>query len=203
MTKHKNRPAPTTLAPDQYLDAARRERLREYARTQARKLDSQRARTDELLVELMLGSGLRAQEVCDLTLADTPAVHRSACVYVRHGKGDKARRVDINGRLAVRIVRYARQFRDGAAEADPLFLGCHGRKLRYHVLYDKAKRLGRLAGVELHPHSLRHSYAVWLYEQEHDILNVQKQLGHADLETTMVYARTCDGASRRQASTMI
>lgn len=199
---NRRRHEPTTLSPEQYLDAARRERLREYARARAKELDSQRARTDEMLVELMLGSGLRAQEVCDLALADTPAVHRTAVLYVRCGKRDKARTVDINGRLAVRIIRYARRFRAGAAKEEPLFLGCHGKALRYHVLWDKIKRLGAAVNLDIHPHLLRHSYATWLYSIERDILNVQKQLGHSDLETTLIYARTHDAASRRQAQGM-
>ena len=199
---NRRRHEPTTLSPEQYLDPARRERLREYARARAAELDSQRARTDELLVELMLGSGLRAQEVCDLALADTPAVHRTAVLYVRCGKRDKARTVDINGRLAVRIIRYARRFRAGAAKEEPLFLGCHGKALRYHVLYDKIRRMGEAIGVQLHPHTLRSSFAVWMYSIERDILAVQRALGHSDLETTMIYARTCDNAVRRQMSKM-
>lgn len=192
----------TTLSPEQYLSLPARQKLRAHAKAEAYRLDSRRAWTDHLIVEIMLGSGLRSQEVCDLTLADLPWTHRTFVLYVRCGKKGKARTVDLNSRVAGLICRYIRRFRPGAGNSEPLFVGCHGTKLRYHVLYDKIRRLGLQVGLQIHPHMLRHSFAVWLYSIEHDILNVQKQLGHSNLDDTMIYARTDSEASRRQAAAM-
>ncbi len=53
-----------------------------------------------------------------------------------------------------------------------------GRHLKALGLYESGKSV----------HALRHSYALELYRQERDLRAVQKQLGHASVQTTQVYA---------------
>jgi len=58
-----------------------------------------------------------------------------------------------------------------------------------------AKRYAAKAGIEknVHPHTLRHSFATDLYRETSKIRLVQKALGHSDLSTTMIYTHIFDG----------
>jgi len=198
---------PAALDPEMYLSADQLAQLREYARAQSDQYKSLRARTDHLIVEILALAGLRAAEVCGLRIADLPVTHRKPCLIVRAGKGSKGkgpkrRSVDISKHLSDLIEVYCRQYRPDAGPHDPLFLGCHGKPLNYRVLYNKVRRLGSACGLQVYPHMLRHSAAVAMYALEHDLLWVQRQLGHSDPRTTTIYAQTTDPAARRQADRM-
>ena len=56
------------------------------------------------------------------------------------------------------------------------------------------KRYAAKAGIEknVHPHTLRHSFATDLYRETNKIRLVQKVLGHSDLSTTMIYTHIFD-----------
>lgn len=190
------------LAPTKYLSIEQIAQLREYSRAESARLKSRRARTDWLIVEILCLSGLRASECCALTIADLPCTHKKLLLEVRDGKGSVSRAVHISETLAAQLAEYVTRYRPGGKPSEPLFVGCHGERLRYRTLYEKIKRLGKACGIEMHPHTLRHSYATWLYSVECDLLFVRDQLGHADVRTTTKYARTAAASCRRQAEQM-
>ncbi|HSV98693.1 MAG TPA: site-specific integrase [Sedimentisphaerales bacterium] len=196
-TKHRG-----GLQPDKYLSEAQLKRLRQYVKDMAdlaRQRGSTRAIIDELVIELLVNTGLRASELCNLNIGDLPMSHGKETVWVRNGKGSVARTVDIPEGVQKRLERFVRLYRQEAGPDAPLLVSTQGKRMIYRSIYEKIRKLGRQAGIgPLHPHMLRHTYGTRLYNVEQDLRFVQDQLGHASPTTTAIYAKTNAPARRRQ-----
>ena len=194
------------LSPDKYLTEPQLGRLRKYVKDMAdlaRMRGSQRAVIDELVVELLVNGGLRAQELCDLNIGDLPHSHGKPVLWVRDGKGKVSRCIDVPDGLQQRLERFIRLYRKGAGPEDPLLASAKGGRVIYRSIYEKIKKLGRSSGLgKLHPHMLRHTYGTRLYNIEQDLRFVQDQLGHASPTTTAIYAKTNSKARRRQVNAL-
>jgi site-specific recombinase XerD len=115
-------------------------------------------RRDLALIRLMLATGLRASEVCALTVGDVDL--RSRIASVTDGKGGRARLARFDAATAAAIDRYNRlRGRHRFAARSELWLGHRGpitRKGLHPILQKRAE----IAGLgHLHPHMLRHSFA--------------------------------------------
>ena len=185
------------LTPDKYLSDAAVNKILAYVRD-ASKSGSRRACTDRLIIELLLGTGLRAQEACNLRLGDLPASHGKPCIWVRHGKGDVAAAVLISPSLEQLLSEYHRAWRAGLSQEYPLFDNGKGGPMQYRTLYNKVVKIGGACGMVVYPHMLRHTYACRLYKVEKDLIFVQSQLRHADPTTTSRYAKTANVDGMRQ-----
>jgi integrase len=194
------------LSPDKYLSDSQLKRLRQYVKDQAdlaRQRGSARAIIDELIVELLANTGLRASELCDLNIQDLPVSHGKASVWIRDGKGKVTRTVDIPDSLRQRLERYVRLYRKDAKPKQPLLVSSKGGRMIYRTIYEKMKKLGKKSGIgKLHPHMLRHTYLSRLYNVEHDLRFVQDQAGHASPTTTAIYAKTNSTARKRQVEAL-
>lgn len=116
------------------------------------------ARRDLALVRLMLATGMRVSEVCDLTIGDLDLVRR--IVSVRHGKGDKARLVRYDAATAAALDRYKRvRARHRHAASPWLWIGHRGRVTRKGVPRMLDKRAASAGIDHVHPHQLRHTWA--------------------------------------------
>ena len=74
------------------------------------------------------------------------------------------------------------------------FATLDGERINDRYLRAMVKRRARKAGItkDVHPHTLRHTFATDLYRNTRNIRLVQKALGHSDLSTTMVYTHIYD-----------
>lgn len=208
------------LSPDKYLSKDQQEKLVEYVNAKA-KSGGKRDAVNQLIILLLLAVGLRAEELCDLTVFDTPACHGKDVIKVRKGKKRMARTVNITVGLSRLIKRFVKNYRKGAQPASALIsaeTGCRRMKydgkwirsckLSYRSLHYRVSRVGEKAGVGLDRerfhgprltlHMLRHSYAMNLYAVAKDLRNVQQMLGHKRSQTTEIYAMTETDESRRQ-----
>ena len=194
------------LPPDKYLSDVQLKRLRQYAKDMAdlaRQRGSARAIMDELIVELLANTGLRASELCDLNIEDLPVSHGKSSVWIRDGKGKVTRTVDIPESLVKRLDRFVKLYRKGAKSKGPLLVSTKGGRMIYRSIYEKMKKLGKKSGIgKLHPHMLRHTYLTRLYNVEHDLRFVQDQAGHASPTTTAIYAKTNSKARKRQVEAL-
>jgi len=135
---------------------------------------------------LMLGysGGLRAQELCNLKIADIDFERMS--IHIRQGKGRKDRIVPLSEYMAKGLGRYI------AAEKPNVWL-FNGKNSNSNyssrgissVMRAALKKttISKEAGI----HTLRHSYATHLLEQGVNIVTIKNLLGHAEISTTMVY----------------
>ena len=104
--------------------------------------------------------------------------HGKNAVWVRGGKGNVARTVDIPESLRERLERFVKLYRKDAGPDEPLLVSAKGGRIIYRSVYEKMNKLGRQSGIgKLHPHMLRHTCETRFYNVEQDLRFVQDQLG--------------------------
>jgi site-specific recombinase XerD len=160
-------------------------------------------RRDYALFALMFNTGARVQEILNLRARN---VRLDAPAQVRlTGKGNKIRVCPIWASTA-QLLRPLCSEREGDDADMPLFVNQRGQPLtRFGVRYllrrhlaNAATRSPTLGGKSIHPHSIRHTTAIHLLKAGVDFASISQWLGHASLNTTMVYARA-DLDLKRQA----
>ena len=136
-----------------------------------------------LIIGLCYGCGLRCSEVRNVQIADADL--ERGMLHVRQGKGSKDRCIPLGKMLSRGIAQYI------AAENPRkyLFEGNDGEGLSQRGTQWVIEQAVKRAGIrkQVHTHTLRHSYATHLLEQGINILAIKELLGHAHIETTMVY----------------
>lgn len=149
---------------------------------------------DWAILHVALDAGLRVSEIVALRVGDLILDPGHAAIIVRHGKGDKKRGVDIGEALRKHLAEFLEWKRvvgESTAPEALLFLSPRGGALTRQAVYHMFKRYARLAGLpeRFTIHSCRHTYASMLYKaSNYNLRLVQKQLGHASIRTTQVYA---------------
>lgn len=147
---------------------------------------------DKALLEAMYGSGLRVSEAINLTISNVFFKDEFIRVF---GKGNKERIVPIGKtglKFIERYINESRQFLRNSHSENFLFLNFRGKKLSRMGIYDIVRRYTKEAEIEkdVHPHTLRHSFATHLLQGGADIRIIQEMLGHADIATTQIYTHT-------------
>ena len=139
------------------------------------------AERDQLVLRVLVTTGLRRSELCALAWRDLDLDGEKPSLLVRRGKGGKPRRQPLPPRLAdeLRDLRTARQ----PASEHPVVCGLAGGRLQETILADVIRRASKRAGLEKHvtAHTLRHTAATWLRQELGDTRLVAEYLGHADL----------------------
>jgi integrase/recombinase XerD len=141
---------------------------------------------NKLLIRLMLKTGLRLSEVISLQWDHVNLL--TGRLMVREGKGSKDRTLWIDDKTITQL----RDWRDRQTERtgiqDVVFTTLQGKALHPRYIQQMLERYSEKAGIRhVHPHLLRHSFAVEFLEQGGNIRSLQMLLGHSDLSTTQVY----------------
>lgn len=153
---------------------------------------------DRTLMELIYGAGLRVSEAVGLRMADLSRENLAIHVV---GKRGKHRWVPVPGVTFDWIEHYERGARPALAvrPSELLILSNRGLPLRRSTAYLMLQAASRAAGLpNVHPHQLRHTYAVHLLKGGADLRALQELLGHASIATTQVYTQldTAEVAAR-------
>lgn len=146
---------------------------------------------DRTIMEVFYSTGIRKEELCNLTIYDADLVGRM--LRVKKGKGKKDRVVPI-GKHAVRFLReYISKTRPHFTRKNRtnrhLFVDIYGKPIQKQAVGALIKKYAKTAGIKetIGPHVFRHCFAVQLIKNGADITAVQKMLGHVCLSTTQTY----------------
>jgi len=151
------------------------------AQTEAAKIQGLR---DRAVVLLLLNSGLRISELCDLSINDVELSDRKGKLIVRQGKGSKKREVPLNGPAREALKNWMKV----RAKGDAIFEGKRGDRLSPSGAYRRLAELARRADIKgVSPHTLRHSFGKNLIDAGVGLERVAALLGHSNLNTTRIY----------------
>jgi len=150
---------------------------------------------DHFIIGLGLSTGLRVMEIAALNCGDLDLETKVSSLLVRNGKGSKRRRVFFNNNFRKHCKEYLawkQSIGESTEPGQPLLISTRtGKHLTVRAIQKAFKRCAKKAKLSSHYsiHCLRHSYACFLYKASGwNLRLVQKQLGHARISTTQVYA---------------
>jgi len=144
---------------------------------------------DLTMFELLYSTGLRISEACSLKTTDIDTVNMLITVK---GKGGRERLVPLGEIALDYLSKYTKNFRNiikGKQETDFLFISRKGGSINRKSAWRLLKRYIIRAGIKknITPHTLRHSFATHLLQNNADLRSVQELLGHIDISTTQIY----------------
>lgn len=135
-----------------------------------------------LILKLLYGCGLRVSEVLNLKKEDI--LFNENLIKISLSKGKKDRFVKLPDSLFSELKNYV-----SLLNSQILFESTRGGKLTAATIQKIVKNSTKKAGIQknIHPHTLRHSFATHLLEAGTDLRIIQKLLGHSDIKTTQIY----------------
>ena len=141
---------------------------------------------DLAMIDLLYSTGIRVGELVNLNIGDINFEERECIVY---GKGNKQRKVYFDAKSKVHLKQYLEQ-RTDYNEALFVTLDSPFERLKISGVEIRLRKLGRLASLDqrVHPHKFRRSMATRAIDKGMPIEQVQKLLGHQQIDTTMHYA---------------
>ncbi len=136
----------------------------------------------KLILKILYGCGLRVSEIVNLKKEDVK--FDDNLIKIRLAKGRKDRFVKIPESIKEELSAYCMLNKN-----EILFPSNRGGKLTTATIQAIVENSSKKAGISknVHPHTLRHSFATHLLEQGTDLRIIQKLLGHSDIKTTQIY----------------
>jgi len=152
----------------------------------------------KMICDLLLNSGLRESELCDLRVQDTPLVLHKSVVAVYIGKNEKDRDIPIPDPTAKALEDYIKNVRPKTLPryvtrkdiTKPVFYSQRKKPYTPAGIYYLIRKAGEAAHIlkRVKPHMLRHTYATNMLNNGTNERELQILLGHSDIRTTLVYS---------------
>lgn len=140
---------------------------------------------DLAIIDLLYSTGIRVGELVNLNIEDINFEERECVVY---GKGNKERRVYFDAKSKLHIQEYLNKRTDKNPALFVTLDNPHER-LKISGVEIRLRTLGRSLNIEkVHPHKFRRSMATKAIDKGMPIEQVQRLLGHQQIDTTMHYA---------------
>lgn len=154
---------------------------------------------DKALVDFLFSTGARVSELCNTRLSDIDWNRKT--VLIRHGKGNTTRVTYLNPEAEVSLRAYLATRTDSSPYVFARLHGSSPHPLNPKSVQDAvsaiAARSGHSFSVRITPHVFRHTVATVALRNGMPLEQVQRFLGHANINTTMIYASVSDDDVRR------
>ena len=140
---------------------------------------------DLAMIDLLYSTGIRVGELVRLNIEDVNFESRECVVF---GKGDKERRVYFDAKTKIHLKNYLESRRDTNRALFVSLLAPYNR-LAISGVEIRLRKMGRMLNLKsIHPHKFRRTMATRAIDKGMPIEQVQKILGHSQIDTTMQYA---------------
>ena len=137
------------------------------------------------IIDLLYSTGIRVGELVNLDIDDVDFENRECIVF---GKGDKERKVYFDAKTKIHLKNYIATRTDNNPALFVSFNAPHNR-LKISAIEICMRNLGRSLDLwRIHPHKFRRTRATRAIDKGMPIEQVQKILGHSQIDTTMQYA---------------
>lgn len=151
---------------------------------------------EKAMVEFFYSTGCRVSEAINANRSD---INFQTGEVTLIGKGNKQRVDYLNPKAQIALMKY---FDSRTDESEALFVSerkPHNRIRSKNTMENDFAEIGKRAGItkHVHPHLLRHTNATLALEKGMPLEEVQKMLGHVDINTTLVYAEVANENVKR------
>jgi site-specific recombinase XerD len=142
------------------------------------------AERNRAIILLLLDSGIRATELCQLMIHQVDVRNRRMNIF---GKGSKERTIPFSPRTGQALWKYL-AIRKEDSIGDYLFINLLGGPLDRHDLRRTLARIGERAGIQgVNVHRFRHTFAINYLRNGGDPYSLQVMLGHSTMEMVKTY----------------
>ncbi len=158
--------------------------------------DGENGLRDAALLELLYGCGLRVSEAANLDRENVSLEESTVRVW---GKGAKERQTPLGAKARNALRAYLNAGSTPVDTNGPLFRNARGARLGARSIQRIVRNYAKRSGLreDVHPHTLRHSYATHLLNGGADLRIVQELLGHSTPSATQVYTHVSQQEARR------
>jgi integrase/recombinase XerD len=148
---------------------------------------------DTALFYTLLYTGIRKNELINLSLSDIDLLNLSLRVKAETSKSKRERIIPINKVLAHKLTTYLAMRNKFSIKSEKLWVSHQSKqKLTSHGLKHIVAKYVHLSGVKFHLHRFRHTFACQLHLAGASITEIQRLLGHKKVTMTMLYLRSID-----------
>lgn len=144
---------------------------------------------NKLTIAILFDTGMRAGELTAIDIEDVDLDERK--ILIRHTKTGVPRFTYYSSTVAKLLSKYL-ILRSQNNLSDRLIVTDEGQEVERYWLGTMIKRVGKKAGLKVHPHLLRHSCAVASLKNGSDVASVMRLLGHSNPRMTLHYSQLAD-----------
>lgn len=156
---------------------------------------------DKAVLAVLLDTGIRAAELCSLTLENVHITPQDGFLKVM-GKGRREREVPLGKQSRLLLRDYIKHYRLNIENEPHVFISHRHDPLTTNALRAMFKawmRRAKISGVRCSPHDCRHTYAINFLLQGGNLYVLSRLMGHSSISVTEVYLRAVEALQARKA----
>lgn len=161
---------------------------------------------DYAIILLLLDTGIRVSELHGINIEDVDFENSSVIIVRKGGNVQTIYFSDETGMVLEQYIDVRKQKDVTLLSSEPLFVTLKGARLGVRAIENLVKKYTTTSlpgiGNRLSPHKMRASFAMAFYEEEKDILALQRKLGHKNLAATNIYAKATDKKMKETRSVL-